>query len=346
MKNFLAFKLPILAGLFILLTAETCEVTRLSAPCTVTPGVPFPIVSTVVSHLDAEAVIPVYYYLSYDRFINPEDILLGQDNIQLTPFGSQTSVFIASLGSDVYSGIYYIIAKPYESNSFMYREIEVIGQPNNGADYVPTNLRFEGWRFYFSLQNVGLLEASGCKVHGYLSKDLVVDASDSLVYSSGNLQMPGHSRKEINNAVIDTAGIPFGSYNFILAADATNIVTETVETNNFLSVPIFIPNNLNLPAEERMEAPIVNMQSSFTFTVWPNPASDYVNIAFQLDEPAMVSYAVHDQAGRMVSEMSEQELSPGDYSERVSVREVLNGVYFVRAAVNGEQVTKKIVVQR
>ncbi len=345
MKHLFAFKFPILAAFFILLTAETCEVTKLSAPCTVTPDVPFPIVATVRSHLNVDAVIPVYYILSYDRFINPEDIVLGEDNIQLTPYGVQTSVLSASLGSDVFSGKYFIIAKPYESNSWMYREIEVVGQPNNGADYVPTNLQIDSWRFYFSLENVGAAQAAECFVHGYLSKDLVVDTSDLLVFSKSNQGLPGHSRMEIN-AMIDTAGIPSGSYNFIIAADATNSVSETVETNNYISMGIFVPNNFNDPVEERTEASAISKQSPVAFTASPNPASDYVNIAFRLDEPAMVSYTVDDQTGRLVGKIDEQKLDPGDYSQQVSLRDIPNGVYFLRAIVNSKPVTKKIVIQR
>ena len=68
-------------------------------------------------------------------------------------------------------------------------------------------------------------------------------------------------------------------------------------------------------------------------SIYPNPASDYVNVIGDA-----VSYEVYDMVGRRVA-------SASDNIDKISVKDYKTGVYFIRFTLrNGNLVTKKIAI--
>jgi hypothetical protein len=85
----------------------------------------------------------------------------------------------------------------------------------------------------------------------------------------------------------------------------------------------------------------------FTLNTFPNPATEIVNIEFELENATYGEAAIYDLAGRKV----EQILAPNSMlftgKNQLQWRpNVANGNYFVYLDINGQHITRKIAVQK
>lgn len=80
--------------------------------------------------------------------------------------------------------------------------------------------------------------------------------------------------------------------------------------------------------------------------VYPNPmkSSDFVNVAFKLEEQARVSVEIYDMYGQIVASVSEVDFKKGTYKLPVNMSLASEGMYISRLIVNGKVVeTEKIL---
>jgi len=346
---------PSLLGmLFLLLTAERCvEITEINAPNIVSPGSSFS-VKTRLKHLsNGQNDFTLDYYLSYDRMWNPEDLPLG--GTALTGFLENESREINqtfSVPSGTFMGQYYLIAKAQDGE--MYRPLQVNGPVNIGADFVPANLFAYGgdkpgdmFRFAFSLLNRGIQPGNNSVARCYFSTDTKVDAADRLVYSVPiSSPLPGNGVREFTGLEYTIpADLPPGDYFFIVAADATDAVNETSEQNNYVSKLVKISANVAGQVEDR--SAILDLPSTDSpapiIALAPNPATDYLNVSFQLPAPAIVSLDILDLSGRTVESFREQKMDAGEYTQRIELAGWPGGTYFVRTQVDGQTTVRKVV---
>ena len=79
-------------------------------------------------------------------------------------------------------------------------------------------------------------------------------------------------------------------------------------------------------------------------SIYPNPASDFINIALQADMPKNVNVDVIDAAGRVV--LSEVINTQNGISEsRISVANLTVGLYTVQLSGEGFVAASRIVVK-
>jgi hypothetical protein len=78
--------------------------------------------------------------------------------------------------------------------------------------------------------------------------------------------------------------------------------------------------------------------------VYPNPANDIATIELSLTESAVVAVEVVDITGKVVVTNNYGTLSTGSTRLNVNVNELSEGTYFCTVIVNGERITKKMVV--
>lgn len=80
----------------------------------------------------------------------------------------------------------------------------------------------------------------------------------------------------------------------------------------------------------------VDADKGMIYAVFPNSASDLVQIQYGVFQHSTVSLAVHNAQGAVVAMLDERELTPQKYNAEWQVGERLrNGVYFVSLMVNG-----------
>ena len=85
--------------------------------------------------------------------------------------------------------------------------------------------------------------------------------------------------------------------------------------------------------------------------VHPNPVRDAVEIDFQLKRPASVELAVFSTQGRRVTTVTSGQLAGDTYSLRwngrtADGRRLPSGVYMVRLLIDGQAITRRLVLMR
>jgi hypothetical protein len=161
-----------------------------------------------------------------------------------------------------------------------------------------------------------------------------------------------------------TGTATFAWYNTYAAAnsiDTAKTVTQVAFVNGF-------PTNLYNTPDFRLTAPSVAASgASFTgpqffggftgveqlnvltnsFNVYPNPATQNTNIAFNLIENNKVSLTVIDMLGNVVSVLAhENEFNKGNNTMSLNTANLANGIYYISLDVNGVKETKKLIVTK
>jgi hypothetical protein len=86
--------------------------------------------------------------------------------------------------------------------------------------------------------------------------------------------------------------------------------------------------------------------SSFDFKVYPNPMAGRGAISYTLAESAQVNATVTDITGNVISVLKDEKEQSGNYSMDITNGKTLSaGMYFAKLTVNGQQYTKKFVVE-
>jgi hypothetical protein len=79
--------------------------------------------------------------------------------------------------------------------------------------------------------------------------------------------------------------------------------------------------------------------------VYPNPVSNYLNIAYSLSKDSNVTIRIMDVLGNETTTLFSERLSIGEHSDTFSISsKISSGFYFVRVSVGSEIITKRISV--
>jgi hypothetical protein len=78
--------------------------------------------------------------------------------------------------------------------------------------------------------------------------------------------------------------------------------------------------------------------------IYPNPASEYSNVLFNLTESVQVELNVYSLTGEVIYQESKQNLSPGMNSFTLHTSEFSSGIYFVKLKVGDQITTNKLTV--
>ncbi len=77
------------------------------------------------------------------------------------------------------------------------------------------------------------------------------------------------------------------------------------------------------------------------FKLYPNPASEYVNISF-VNPSEKVSVVLYDQLGRVVYS---KEMTSVNSEEQISLEGIRAGIYYVQITLESSKTTKKLLVK-
>ncbi|MCD6069180.1 MAG: hypothetical protein K0S33_4006 [Bacteroidetes bacterium] len=121
-------------------------------------------------------------------------------------------------------------------------------------------------------------------------------------------------------------------FKFVFTSDASGA------SNNIYIDDINISNNgVSLETE---------LASQFNLLVYPNPASDKVNVAFDLAGKHKVKLELIDMLGRTVETAVDAELSQGTHEYSFGLnKKPASGIYFSKLTVDGRSATQKVVIE-
>lgn len=85
-------------------------------------------------------------------------------------------------------------------------------------------------------------------------------------------------------------------------------------------------------------------QNVSSFKAFPNPTSSSLNVEIMLIESAKVSYELTNMAGQVVKRVSAEKIAAGAFTQSISTDDLAEGIYVLRAIVNGFSTSRKVSV--
>jgi hypothetical protein len=80
------------------------------------------------------------------------------------------------------------------------------------------------------------------------------------------------------------------------------------------------------------------------FQLYPNPASNEVNIGFMLDESGDCTIRLEDLSGRFIREINFSEKQPGFIGKTISTEGIPQGIYLIQLLTPNKQQIQKLVL--
>lgn len=80
-------------------------------------------------------------------------------------------------------------------------------------------------------------------------------------------------------------------------------------------------------------------------SVFPNPATDQVNIRYTLEQAADVDFVLMDELGRTVRTSHRDNVAPGEQTEQLIIGELAAGTYYIQLQAGEIAETKALIVQ-
>ena len=80
----------------------------------------------------------------------------------------------------------------------------------------------------------------------------------------------------------------------------------------------------------------------FTFSFYPNPATENITVNYSLEQSAKVTYTIYDLTGKQVQSESANRF-PGAQQQNVDVNNLQAGTYLLSVNVNGNVITKRFI---
>jgi len=90
--------------------------------------------------------------------------------------------------------------------------------------------------------------------------------------------------------------------------------------------------------------PAVTPVNFYVGPVFPNPASNQTSFELKIAAAARVSVRISDFTGQQMMSMDQGEMAPGRHQISLDVSRLTPGIYFYTVSINGEKVTRKMIV--
>ncbi len=126
------------------------------------------------------------------------------------------------------------------------------------------------------------------------------------------------------------------------SGNESEIVYVTLPITDFNAFPantcdslFYFPLNVGIK-ESKENGSIVNL--------YPNPATNSVNLLFNLSNAEKVNVRIYNVVGQELSNF-EKELPAGNNSLNINLENYKQGIYFVKSTIQGKLVTKKLVIE-
>ncbi|MBL7905976.1 MAG: Omp28-related outer membrane protein [Bacteroidales bacterium] len=81
-------------------------------------------------------------------------------------------------------------------------------------------------------------------------------------------------------------------------------------------------------------------------SVYPNPANDFMNISFMLNQPEVAGVEIFDLFGKKVAAVTGHEYAEGQNLIRISNEGIANGMYLIKLQIGNRVITRNISVIR
>lgn len=153
--------------------------------------------------------------------------------------------------------------------------------------------------------------------------------------------------ESLDSVGFQEAQIPFEISNFLYEINKN----EALNQCRYFDVENMVFSDLTLAFgqffRKRNQSQIVNINANGNqwFSVFPNPAKEYVDVAVSLNTPELISLRIYDVQGRKMSEKNLGRVSKND-NVRIPLMDFANGIYFIEMQSNQQKATQKLHISR
>ncbi|HSG67230.1 MAG TPA: T9SS type A sorting domain-containing protein, partial [Bacteroidales bacterium] len=175
----------------------------------------------------------------------------------------------------------------------------------------------------------------------------IIDAEGNVVYSGGPYSQPSQMIQETFE-LEDASCYQFNFYD----AGGDGLLSPGVFSLYYGSNTTIMQGMGNFGSSMRTDfqtddaTEIVEINAETEIRVFPNPFSNYTNIAINTNEISHIRVNVYNILGEQVSQSDEGMVAPGEHMIKLSSENLQNGVYFVRLQVNERVYTERVTVAR
>jgi hypothetical protein len=150
-----------------------------------------------------------------------------------------------------------------------------------------------------------------------LNGTLVANNIDSLLINSG---MVNSGNNTLLFTVMDTTGL-----------------SKDVNHASLHSYSVLWSVNKNITG-------INEVKPQLEFSVFPNPASDKINLNYTIMEASQMAVSVMDVSGKKLVDVTNSKEAAGTYNKEVTVSALSPGIYFLNININGQDINHKFVI--
>ena len=155
-------------------------------------------------------------------------------------------------------------------------------------------------------------------VYGALPRNIAANDIDLILQRDAS---PGHGLSGNPQGSVDPQNGP------------SDIIYVKVPAADFGSLPCYSVVGIN-----------ENELSLNSFGVYPNPASNNVNILFNVEKLSNVSIKIYNAIGQEVAVYNNESISKGT-TFNINTTNYKKGIYFVTVVMNGNSTSQKLVIE-
>ncbi|OFY86520.1 MAG: hypothetical protein A3F72_06410 [Bacteroidetes bacterium RIFCSPLOWO2_12_FULL_35_15] len=333
---------------FIDLTITNASATPLST----TAGATVAVSCTINNAGTASSTVStVGYYLSTNNSWDAADTYLNYSAGTTLAAGSN-SYKSANITIPVSTtpGTYYILyyadysngaVESTETNNVAYLQISVVASssdliiqnPSLSPSTVPAG---DTVSVSCDIFNQGNIAAYISSVGYYLSANPIYNASDVFLgYQSGGALSISNGSQRNKTLTIPLSTIP-GTYYLLFFADYLDAEVENNENNNILYLPITIDAATSVQDNNSETDPVV--------TLFPNPATDFVNLVIENINENTILIELMDITGKCISTENVKNYSGKKIEKAINIKDISSGIYFLKVSTEKTMSVKKVVI--
>ncbi|MES2567029.1 MAG: T9SS type A sorting domain-containing protein [Bacteroidota bacterium] len=176
----------------------------------------------------------------------------------------------------------------------------------------------------------GIIVKGGKNPGGQMFVQTITDTAG--VYTLQNL--PVNTGSESYFVYVDIPGLDTnGTYHVIVSSGNTQF-----SNLNFYVDSMYInPNIVTFINQE-------NVLADNKISIFPNPASQFVSIKYEVLQPADVKIEIYDILGHKVLTVSDSHFEKEKYIHKINTEQFSSGVYFIKVKINTSESTIKLII--
>ncbi len=90
---------------------------------------------------------------------------------------------------------------------------------------------------------------------------------------------------------------------------------------------------------------VSEIKSGVDFSIYPNPATDNMQVNFNLNEAKNVNISIYNTLGALVFSNNKGQLSSGNHAIDINVSSLAKGVYYMKLQAGENNISKKLVIE-